>query len=78
MQPFEQIWVVGIRSDGKGSWEYRVMLSDGETVLSDDSSPPYKSSNVLFQELMSVLDASIFTSLAIAEGVLPEGQLPLA
>lgn len=35
------------------------------------------SSKTCFPELMSVLDASIFTSLAIAEGALPEGQAPL-
>lgn len=74
---FEQAWVVVIRHSDKGGWEWLIQRYEGEMQHSPVSSDGYSSSSVLFQECMSVLDASIFTSLAIAEGVLPEGQVPL-
>lgn len=77
MNEFAQAWGVSICKSRDDGWELLLTHFDDTTGVEVVSFGFYRSSSVLFQECMSVLDASIFTSLAIAEGVLPEGQLPL-
>ena len=77
MKAFAQRWSIGIERTTDGRWSTALMRSDAITGDEELSYESYGSSNTLFQELLTVLDASIFTSLAIAEGVLPEGQLRL-
>lgn len=74
---FEQAWGVSIQQDDKGVWVCSLVHYESGIGSSVISFERYGSSSTLFLECMSALDASIFTSLAIAEGVLPEGQLPL-
>ena len=75
--PLAHRWTVRLFSDPDGSYRARLTHFDATTKQGLGNYGFSGSSSVLFQELLTVLDASIFTSLAIAEGVLPEGQLPL-
>ena len=75
--PLAQRWTVRLFECEDGSYRARLTHYDATTKRGQQSYEFSGSSSVLFQELLTVLDASIFTSLAIAEGVLPEGQLPL-
>lgn len=77
MKPFAQRWSVGIERTADGRWSTQLMRSDAITGEEELSYEQYSSSSTLFQELLTVLDASIFTSLAIAEEQLPESHLRL-
>ena len=70
-------WTITLSQHDDGGVRGVVTLYDGTTGREHENYYFSGSSSVVFQELLTVLDASIFTSLAIAEGVLPEGQLPL-
>lgn len=78
MKSFAHVWMVGLSyEDGEPEVSGALMHCDVTTGQEVGSYEFSGSSRVIFEELLTVLDASIFTSLAIAEGVLPEGQLPL-
>jgi hypothetical protein len=75
--PLNQRWTVRLFECPEGGYRARLTHFDATTRTGGGSYEFSGSSSVIFQELLTVLDASIFTSLAIAENVLPEGQLPL-
>lgn len=75
--PLHHRWTVRLFACPEGGYRARLTVFDATTKTAQGSYEFSGSSSIIFQELLTVLDASIFTSLAIAEGVLPEGQLPL-
>jgi hypothetical protein len=77
MQNTSEVWSLYIGRGNDGIYSVALRHFNGTTHDVMMSCERYSSSKLLFEELLSTIDASIFTSLAIAEGVLPEGQLPL-
>lgn len=71
-------WIVTLEQ-GAGDVPWNALVTScGTTTNGEPESYEFSgSSKELFQELLTVLDASIFTSLAIAEGLLSPGQQPL-
>lgn len=72
-----QCWIVTLEPHQQGGWSGLVTVCGSTTKGEPESYEFSGSSSPLFQELLTVLDATIFTFLAIAEERVPEGQLPL-
>lgn len=72
-----QCWIVTLEHQANG--EVRGLLTVcGSTTRGEPESYDFSgSSSAIFPELLTVLDATIFTHLGIADGVLSEGQRPL-
>jgi hypothetical protein len=77
MVEHSELWSVWVGRRDDGTWTVSLRHCSGTRQVVYLDHERYSDASTLFQELMTVLDGSIFTSLAIAEGVLPEGQLPL-
>lgn len=77
MKTFVHQWVVTLGSDDENHVHGLVTGFDCTTRSELVSFESCGSSKTVLEELGTVLDASMFTSLAIAEGLVPEGQQPL-
>lgn len=72
-----QCWIVTLEHQADGE-VHGLLTICGSTTLGEPESYEFcGSSSTLFQELATVLDATMFTHLAIADQKLPEGTMPL-
>ena len=67
-------WTVSLVASGDQEVVGLLTKYDGTTGREVESYRFSGGSSTVFEELLTALDASIFTSLAIAEGLVPEGQ----
>lgn len=77
MKAFVHQWVVTLGADDHGEVCGVITAFDATTkdeILSFERSG---SSSEVLEELVTVMDASMCTSLAISEAIIPEGQMPL-
>lgn len=72
-----QAWIVTLEHQDNGE-VFGLLTVCGSTTRGEVESYGFSGlSSAIFPELLTVLDATIFTYLGIADGVLSEGQLPL-